>query len=267
MILQSCENCWFNGLQYGALGLPVGYCAIHKVILNNSSQTTCKLQLRKDLSQSRALEVSKWHSQYYNNDDIVTIYDDKINGGDISKKLTDINRLKTDAVGDLVTDYGHLGSKIESLSQLRRVEGARAEVALLSLSRAYVNNCYNKSKKWSSGIHLYWWTKSRLADTPEIKVEDIRTTDGLQLSRQVELISWSIIMLRLTFIEDIAIYAKESRDNLGKAVGILDEAASENHSFNVNKLTRWMKKEAVPLLDSYLEAERYHDLAKSVHMD
>jgi hypothetical protein len=268
MILQSCENCWFNGLQYGAIGLSVGYCTIHKVILNFSAHTTCKNHMRKDLALQRALEVSEHHSNYYPSDGIVTIFDEHIDRHDISKASADLSRLREDSIGELVVDYGYFGSKIESLSQLRRVKGARAEVAMLSLSRAYVNNCYKKNKnKWTSGIHLYWWTKSRLSDIPSIRVEDIRSTEGLQLSRQVELITWSIVMMRLTFIEDIAVYANYFNNDLGKAVGILDEAASINQSFNVHKLSRWMKKEAVPLLDSYLSADQYFEISNSVHVD
>ena len=268
MILQSCENCWFNGLQYGAIGLPVGYCAIHKVILNFSAHTTCKNHMRKDLALQRAVEVSVHHSNYYPSGEIVTIYDEHIDRHDISKASVDLSRLREDSVGELVVDYGYLGTKIESLSQLRCIKGARAEVAMLSLSRAYVNNCYkNNNNKWTSGIHLYWWTKSRLSNIPYIRVDDIRSTGGLQLSRQTELIAWSIVMLRLTFIEDIAAYANNFQNDLGKAVGLLDEAARINQSFNVHKLSRWMKKEAVPLLDSYLNAEQYFEICNSVHVD
>jgi len=59
MKLNSCQNCWFNGLQYGAIGLTVGYCARHKKILNFPDGITCGLHLRKDLTLNRASEVSE----------------------------------------------------------------------------------------------------------------------------------------------------------------------------------------------------------------
>ena len=60
MNLHSCQNCWFNGLQYGALGLPVGYCSRHNKILNVSDRSTCGLHLRKDLTVLRAIEYRKY---------------------------------------------------------------------------------------------------------------------------------------------------------------------------------------------------------------
>ena len=266
MIIQSCQNCWFNGLQYGPLGLPVGYCSIHKVILNHSESTTCSYHLRKDLSLHRAVEVNGHHKDYYNSDgQIVDLLRQELASTLISNKAADHAALRKDTVGELVSDYSQFKSKIAFLAQLKRAEGARAELALLSLSRAYVNNCFNNDRKWTSGIHLYWWTKSRLADEPVIRVDDIRFTDGLDLSRQHEFVSWSLIMLRLTFITDIAAYASESGDRLGEARGLLDEAAYENHSFNIHKLTRWMKREAVPFLDKLFSEDRYCELAKELH--
>lgn len=266
MIIQSCQNCWFNGLQYGPLGLAVGYCAIHKVILNHSESTTCSYHLRKDLSLNRAYQVSAHHKDYYNSDGrIVDLDRPDALSTETSTKETDLTRLRKDPVGELVSDYSHFDSKIAFLAQLKRTKGARAELAMLSLSRAYVNNCFKNDGKWTSGIHLYWWTKSRLAEEPDIRVDDIRYTDGLDLSRQLEFVAWSLIMLRLTFIADIAVYASESGERLAAARDILDEAASENHSFSITKLTRWMRRDAVPFLDDLFSKDRYFALANELH--
>jgi hypothetical protein len=264
MITQSCQNCWFNGLQYGALGLAVGYCALHKVILNYSEGTTCSHQRRKDLSLDRVGQVSEHHRDFFSSDQIVNLHRPELTSTEISNKEADFARLRKDTVGELVSDYSQFDSKIEFLAQLRRARGVRAELAMLSLSRVYVNNCFTNDGKWTSGIHLYWWTKSRLAEEPDIGVDDIRFTDGLNLSRQLELVSWSLIMLRLTFIADIALYASENGDPLAEAMGLLDEAANENHSFNISKLTRWMRREAVPFLDKLFSKDRYLELANTL---
>ena len=73
MMLQSCQNCWFNGLQYGSVGLSYGYCARHKVVLNNADETTCGQHIRKDLGFERAQEVSRVHSKHFDNRIIVRV--------------------------------------------------------------------------------------------------------------------------------------------------------------------------------------------------
>jgi hypothetical protein len=134
MNLHSCQNCWFNGLQYGALGLAVGYCPRHLKILNTAEETTCGLHLRKDLSFKRAVAVGAVHRGHYPVREIVTVNGCKPANGSVSSNSADIKALTSDSVGAIAFDYGALGSKIESLSMLRMTPGARAEVALTSLS-------------------------------------------------------------------------------------------------------------------------------------
>lgn len=267
MRLHSCQNCWFNGLQYGALGIAVGYCSRHKKILNISDATTCGLHLRKDLTLKRANEFHDIHKDRYTSDAIIRIIDEREHNEDASTNEKDLNLLKTDPVGEAVSDYGLLGSSIESLSQLKVMHGVRAEVAMVSLGRCYVSNCYARNGKWTSGIHLYWWTKNRLADIPTIKVEDFRTIWGSQLARQLELSAWSVIMLRLTFIEDILYYASKMSEPLGKISGLADQAAMSVNTFNLRKLSHWLKSEALPQLDKAFPASRYAEIANELHAD
>ena len=267
MNLHSCQNCWFNGLQYGALGLPVGYCSRHNKLLNISDGITCGLQVRKDLSIDRAQEVADVHRNRYSPGLIVRIIDNLEHDGDTSTNVKDIESLRSDAVGEAVSDYGFLGSKIESLAQLKAMNSVRAQLAMVSLGRGYVNNCVSRSRKWTSGLHLYWWTKNRLGDIPEIKVEDIRALGGIQLARQTTLTAWSIVMLRLSFVDDITTYANAQNDPLGKATGLTDEAAGSLDTFNLRNLSRWIKSNAIPRLDSYLSESRYAQLANELHAE
>ena len=267
MILQSCQNCWFNGLQYGPLGLPVGYCSRHLKILNVAENTTCGLQLRKDLSLQRAKQVSKLHRPHYSSDNIVRLQDREIANGEVSAKEADLQSLRSDTIGEIVSDYGLLGSKIESLAMLNSTSGARAEVAMLSLSIGYVSNCVERNGHWTSGLHLYWWTKSRLALEPDIAPSDIRTVDGIQLSRQVMLTAWSIIMLRLTLIDDIAEHAASEQDGFGAARGLLTRAAEDVQTFNIKTLTKWIRSTAIPDLERALPYKRYVKLANELHVD
>jgi hypothetical protein len=266
-MLQSCQNCWFNGLQYGALGLSVGYCSRHQKILNAAEGTTCGLHMRKDLTLKRAQQVASVHANRYSASVIVHIYRDEEARREISSDKKDLDSLRGDPVGELVADYGMLDSKIESLAQLKTLTGARAEVAMLSLARGYASNCMSRNGNWTSGLHLYWWTKKRLPEIPNISVSDLRTTGSIQLSRQVDLTAWSIIMLRLTLIDDIIGYAAIENDPLGEVKGLLQKACETVQTFNLHKLSKWIRAEAQPALDRTLPYERYIELSRSLHKD
>lgn len=267
MITQACQNCWYNGLQYGGLGLSVGYCVLHQKILNVSTATTCQYHKRKDLALHRVRQVSAIHQQTFNREGIVRLIDGMPVNGEVSDRAEDVSLLRQDDIAELVSDYGTLGSTIESLAQLKRIPGARAELALLSLGRGYVQNCINRNGKWTSGLHLYWWTKSRLHEEPEINIADILSTYGLELERQVTLTSWSVIMLRLTFIDDIITYAHRDKEQLGTVTGLLDQAAEAVTTFNIRRLLQWIKKKAVPALDRQLDRQRYIELSNQLHVE
>jgi hypothetical protein len=267
MNLQSCQNCWFNGLQYGSLGLPVGYCSRHLQVLNSADDTTCGLQLRKDLSLQRAREVGEIHRRHYPVHEIVSVVGRKPVNGAASTAAEDIKASRSDPVGAIAFEYGALGSKIESLAMLKNTPGARAEVTLSSLSRGYVANCVARDGPWTSGIHLYWWTRSRLADEPNISASDIRAVGGIPFSRQVALTAWSIVMLRLTLIDDIAEHAASQGHGFGRARGLLRRAAQDVQTFHVTTLARWIRSTALPMLDQRLPERAYVKLANDLHKE
>lgn len=267
MNLHSCQNCWFNGLQYGALGLPVGYCSVHKKILNIADGTTCGLHLRKDLPLYRVKQVAVHHSGKYPENMIIRIISGIEEKRDVSSDDKDLLSLRQDSVADAALDFGLLGSKIESLAQLKAMPGARAEVAMLSLARGYISNCMERNGKWTSGLHLYWWTRSRLTDIPDVEVRDIRAVGATQLARQQILIAWSVVMLRLTLIDDVVEYAAIQDDPIGKAKGLLDRAAESTQTFNLRSLSKWLKAEAIPIIDSRLSYARYVELSQELHKE
>jgi hypothetical protein len=268
MNLHSCQNCWFNGLQYGALGLSVGYCSRHQKILNIPDGTTCGLHLRKDLPLDHVFKVSSLHATKYPRDIVIRIISETEDERDVSTNDKDISSLRQDMIADVVLDFCLLDSKIESLAQLKALSGARAEVAMLSLARGYINNCcMQRNGKWTSGLHLYWWTKTRLVNIPDVQIQDIRTVGVTQLARQQTLIKWSVVMLRLTLIDDVVEYAATQNDPIGKAKGLLDKAAESRQTFNLRALSQWLKTEAVPFLDSKLTYERYTELSQELHKE
>jgi hypothetical protein len=266
VITQSCENCWFNGLQYGAIGLAVGYCTRHKKILHESAQLTCAYHRRKDLSLTRALEVSRQHVRVFPEIYPVLLHEARRPAA-LSADDRALDTLRQDDVAEQAVDYGTLGSTIESLAQLNRIPGARGEIAFLSLARGYVAHCTHRGGSWTSGLHLYWWTKSRLAQPPGVTIRDLRDCSGLPVNRQVALSEWSIVMLRLCLIEDIATYARADDDPLGQAVGLLDRTAEAVNTFNLDRLLRWLARHAIPSLDGYLARARYTELANALHRE
>jgi hypothetical protein len=267
MKLQACQNCWFNGLQYGSVGLAFGYCTRHRRVLNLADETTCGQHLRKDLGLARAQEVATIHTQVYDDGKIVRIYSKEEVGGDASSSFMDTEILRRDRVADAVMDYGFINAKIASLSQLKSIESARSDVAMTSLGRAYVKNCISNEGKWTSGIHLYWWTKKRVAYVPELRVDDLRYSESIQLHRQSELAKWSVMMLKLSLLDDIVGYAYQQNDELGQERGIADRAAEAVQIFNLRKLSAWISKELLPALDARLNHTRYYKLADDLHKE
>lgn len=267
MKLQSCQNCWFNGLQYGAVGLSVGFCARHQKVLNLSDETTCGLHIRKDLGLARAQQVAAVHARTFDSDKIVRLTNKEEVEADFSGSERDLALLRTDSVGDVVVDYGSLDSRIESLAQLKMLKTARSDLAMASLGRAYVRNCVRQGGHWTSGIHLFWWTKRRLAVIPDLQVGDIRYDGSIQLSRHVELAVWSVMMFRLSFIDDIVQYARQDDDDIGGVGDVLNGAATAVQNFSVAKLSRWIGRELIPALEARLNYQRYSTLSRELHRD
>lgn len=260
MKLQSCQNCWFNALQYGSIGLAFGYCVRHRKVLNLADETTCGQQVRKDLTHERAKQVSGVHSTVFDDDKIVRISTRDEVSKDFSSLYKDAELLREDRVADAVMDYGSI-TKIGSLAQLKSLETARSDLAMTSLGRAYVRNCAANGGGWTSGLHLYWWTKKRISYIPEVGVRDLRYSGLIQLHRQTELAKWSIMMFKLTLLDDIVSYAFAQEDELGCERGIVNRAAEEVQSFNSIKLRVWIHRKLLPSLDARLGRERYEALA------
>lgn len=265
MKLHSCQNCWFNGLQYGSIGLSFGYCARHRKVLNLPDETTCGQHIRKDLGSRRAQEVSVHHSKLYDDNKIVRLTTGQEVDTDTSAAAKDVNIIRKDTVGEAVVDYGFLDSKIESLAQLRVIQSPRSDIALTSLGRAYVQNCVRQGGRWTSGIHLFWWTKKRLAEVPQLRVDDIRYSGHIQLSRQTDLAAWSLMMFKLSLLDDIVDYASLQNDDLGRESGIANSAATAVPGFNVRKLSAWINRELIPALEARLNFERYSKLSRELH--
>jgi hypothetical protein len=133
VLLLSCLNCCFNGLQSDGFGAKVGYCVEHRAVLHTAESLTCGRQFRRDLLLLEANAENEHHQRVFSRDHVVQIRT-KIDARSTGHVDDDVSVLIENASGKEVANYGRLGTKIESLSRLSMLPGARAELARLSLS-------------------------------------------------------------------------------------------------------------------------------------
>lgn len=260
--LASCENCCFNPLQNGSVGLSVGYCVEHHLILRDSSATTCGRHFRKDLPFLTAESFARRHQDRYPNKDRIL---DLVSGQptDSPNQVTDeVKYIKTDSVGELISDYGFTDKKIATLSALRNANiSSRMEFGCLNLSRTYVHRCKLRGGNWTSGLNILWWIKKRLFESPMYVASDFRYTTAKNLQRQEELASWSLLMARLLVISDIAIHSNGMLDSLVK---LPQEAAVASENLTTRKLIKWMKDQGFRKINDAMPENRYRDLMKDI---
>jgi hypothetical protein len=259
VLLLSCLNCCFNGLQADSFGAKVGYCVEHRVVLHAAESLTCGRQFRRDLLVLDADAEAAHHRVAFSRDDIVVLRT-RANAKAAGYVDGDISLLTQNESAKEVADYGRLGTKIESLARLSKIRGARAELARLSLSRTYVHRCVRNGGSWTAGIHQLIWTIDRLLEPPEIGFDDLRDDLPIPQTRQRELAQWSIVMLRFTFLCDVGSFAPKSdpvaqlRDVVGRAAEAVDE-------IDISALMRWVTQKGWALANAAFPRARYEELA------
>lgn len=261
-VLASCSNCWHNALQHGSIGLCIGFCTEHRVVLRRPEETTCAKHMRKDLMLESAKAFSLRHQHYFTSTDQVQKLSDQTSATHSDYVESSAAFIRHDKVGEAVADYGEYDTKIESLSQLRTIGTFRSELAMLSLGRAYTYRCIKRGGRWTSGLHLLWWTKRRLQENglPEPTPSDFRFPTAGSLERQVDLATWSLLMSRLVFISDIGTHAEATGDPVAQLRGIAEQAAAATEIPGTKRLWRWVKKVAVPMIDDVIPETRYRQM-------
>lgn len=276
MMLLSCSNCWHNPLQYGSIGLSIGYCTEHRVVLRQADETTCGRQRRKDLLHTSALRSSQLQQDRYPLNEVVRLDGTSFNGEAEQYVTPEIAPLQEDQIGSVVAEYSEFDTKIEALAQLRQIGTPRAELARLSLGRAYVARCVTRGGYWHSGLNLLWWAKERLAEYPQLRIDDIRLQLPIPLQRQQELEAWSLLMLRLAFIADVAAHAASGQaiSQQGRTLGArvarlasLPEEAAEHAGTVVVKLFRWVGRVALQRMEEALPRSEYRALSQELHRE
>lgn len=268
MLLVSCVNCCYNGLQYDTLGMVVGYCTEHKRVLRTPSDLTCGRLFRKDLPFPSAEQQQERHEAQFSPNAIYQLRRKTPANGELtSSGKNDLRPLENDSVALAVTSFGRLDTKIESLAQLSQLQGVRADIALLSLSRTYVRRCRARGGEWTSGLHLLWWTRARLAQEPSVQISDIRVETALPLDRQLELAKWSILMLRLTLLSDFGHHAAATQHTVRRLAPLVEQAAEAVPELSFRKLFKWVQRNGPRLLESALPEAEYERLSLDLHRE
>ena len=260
----ACINCCHNPLQLGPVGTTFGYCARHRVVLNRPQSTTCGQLLRKDLLAESAQRERAIHATTYPEDRVVLVAEPKqvaSRKGYVEKAN---GQLPADPIVEEVQGYGHLDSKIATMAALHRIPGARAEVALLSLSRAYFGNCMAHGGRWTAGVHLLFWTLSRLDEPPVINATDLRGPIAYSLGHTISLARWTIVALRLAFVSDVGRAARAEHDRAGKLARLPEQAVRAAPGIDPDRLIRWLGKKKSGW-SSALSAHRYARLREELH--
>ncbi len=266
MLPLSCINCLHNPLQLGPIGTTFGFCTIHRVVLRAPESTTCGRQLRKDLLADSAAEVQEAHQERYPVGHVVLVTDPRISAADERLVEPPNGGLPDDPVVEEVLDYGELDSKVSSLAALRRVSGARAEVARLSLSRAYFSNCFKRDHRWTAGIHLLWWTLREAGNDPVLAASDLREEPAnLSMEEFVDLAKWYIVALRLSLMADIG-SAAGTREAVRQFAPLAEQAAASTKAGSGASLLQWIRRRR-SVMQSAFPRERYQELRDALHRE
>jgi hypothetical protein len=259
----SCLNCCHNPLQLGPLGTSFGYCTRHRLVLNNAEATTCGHHLRKDLLFDSAARERATHRKAYPEGTVVLVTRPGTSAGpDLARKAN--GHLPDDGVVEQVRSYGDLGSRIATMAALHQIPGARAESAMLSLSRGYFRNCLAMGGTWTSGIHLLFWTLRRLDQDPPIAATDVRGPLAGSLEHTVALARWSLVALRLAFVGDVAQAALAEGDQTGRLTSLPGKAMAATAGGDADGLLHWLKASR-PRWSLALSNRRYRQINEEIH--
>ncbi len=129
-----------------------------------------------------------------------------------------------------------------------------------------MRNCVRRGGEWTSGVHLVWWTRKRLRERPEVKVSDLRHPISTSLARQEDLTAWSVVMLRLHLLADVAVAAPKL-DPLSSLVSVAEEAAEATDTPDLNALLEWISRNLDPRLKTSLPDSWYEGWRAALHSE
>lgn len=261
----SCNNCCHNPLRAGIVGTDFGFCTRHGLVLLSPRETTCGQLLRKDLLVDRAMLLQKVHQRRFRRDRVASLYDDS--AGQLLTEAPN-GQLPKDAVIEESVAFQRYArnTKISSIAALRRLEGARADIAMTSLGRAYVQNCRRRDGLWKAGLHVLWWTLERLHVEPPMPEAAALHVERMPLERVSAMAKWFVITMRLYLVSDVGFFAAEAGDDAGALGSLADSALAATEPGDGPGLARWLT-ERRPKYTRALSSARYEQLARERHRE
>jgi hypothetical protein len=264
MLPLSCVNCCYNALQHDTIGTSYGYCTEFRSVLRKPEALTCGRQLRKDLLLDSVNTQSDIHKEKFSSSDVVFLRPNGHTPRQQQYVSRDATALAANPVAATVAEWGQLPTKFASLVALRQLPGPRAELARLSLGRSYVKRCTSRGGDWTSGIHLYAWTRKALLDEPEITADDIRTELAITLERQISIAKWSLLMFRLVFLSDLGFHATTGNVRQLRHLPVL--AAEATGSLSYSTLHKWIQRQGAKLADRALSPSSVEKIKDKVRV-
>lgn len=262
----SCVNCCHNPLQLGPIGPALGYCTRHRVLLPQSHLTTCGQLLRKDLLGASAEKQRDIHRKTFDDQFVAVLSAPKKRAAQHGMTEPPNGQVASDKVIEEVRAFGTIDSKIATMAALRRIDGVRAEIAMLSLSRAYVLNCYARGGRWTAGLHVAYWTLERLTVTPVFEVTELRGPFANRYETIVALSTWTLVTFRLALLSDVASRAHAERDRpMGTVQGLVMRAI-EAPPDKPHQLLKRLHQDRLKWRAA-LSPTRYQNLAQALHVD
>jgi len=263
----SCVNCCHNPLRASIVGLDFGFCTRHRVVLRAQTESTCGQLLRKDLLMESARRLRETHAKRYPTTRVVDLYEPRNSSQNANLIEKPNGQLPSDPVVEETVAYARYarGSKIASLAAMRRIPGIRGEIAMATLGRSYVHNCWEHDRRWTAGVHVLWWTLERLGAEPsEPQSVELHGLEGLPLSRAVSIAKWTAVALRLYLVSDIGALAAASKDDVGRLADLADRALGAVEPGDGTALARWLADDR-PRYSRALSLKRYETIAAKLH--
>ena len=238
MLPLSCENCCHNPLQLGPIGLAFGFCVVHRMILSASHATTCGQLLRKDLPAVSARGERQIHARSHAVDHVVLLSNPAVSAESLLLAESPGAVLPADSVVGVVRRADATSGN--SIAKLQRLPGARAEIALLSLAKARIQDAMEASMHSGSEDALLRWMLSQLAREPELAANDLHEPLTAPLAATVSLGKWHIVALRLGVLSDIGEWAKATGGSTDAIVALVDEAFDGTDGGDGEQLFGWV---------------------------
>ena len=223
--------------------------------------------MRKDLLRASAHEERALHQLHYRLDRVSLVVAPNVDAEKARFVEKPNGMFERDVVLDEVLSYAQYDTNISTMAALRRVEGMRAEIAMLSLSRGYLANCYDNKGPWFAGLHLAFWTLQRLDADPVFAASELHGPMR-SVSEAMAVAKWRVLAFRLYLLCDVSdeTRAQKGRDPITRFTALADEALSAGSPTRPDKVlaklrstrTRWMQA---------LSRDRYTRLRRAVHVE